>query len=904
MNGRLMVLLGVLLCVVAVGCDSDEKPGGQLDPGCEQCLDLNCTPWTLCKQIPGCTDGARAHCDCFCRYGYSDAYDDCMGKHSHLFDQFEDLYEGMEGCLEGPCAAACPNQGCLCGPAGPGPGPGPGDQCDACVESRCAAELGACDANPACAAILDCLEGCPFGASFDACLSGCMAANPTGAALFSALGDCVERECDAECDYDEDGPIGPGPGPSPPAAGCLACISTHCNTESDACESRPACVAARDCWMACPDDDSFDACLNACLAANPMGAAQLNALIACVERHCDAECSEDDDPVGPGPGPGPDPGSDACVTCVEGQCAAQNTACQANPDCSAARDCLTHCGDQEFEDCLSGCLAAHPGGATDLNAFLACAAINCADECFGDDDDPVGPGPDPGPDPCESCITTNCHAPFSACEADSACAAALACLMTCGDEDCIDACLHGYDDSDGLLEDFGECVENSCAAECIGGDEIQSIQFQGETLYVHPEDSFDGNNIQWGGAGATGADSHSDGATNTATIVAEVGHNAGTPYAAQVCAELTDHGYDDWYLPSKDELDAIYQNRAALGIPHYTLRWFWSSTEEDAGRAWMINFGDGMSQANDKALWGAVRCVRRAGGIPQSAKDTATPFFDPNTGAPMDVPQAVVVVAEASLETVEVISAPFSIFGALQEGFAGDPQSKAPKREVDPEEWNFPEDPPESGTFVATLDVVGDFLTVRINDQDRYTAVVKAGTPIARITGSYSFRETGNDNRGSEHIKVTGRLAVLADWDMSGLPDVEIDATLAKDSVVDCDVDIRDSWDGASDSWDGVFIFSPVSMGIAWQDSEGGARSALLTGKEIRVRDTSHPDRVTVRTILEGTLHIDGASYTFTLDGSGNTGHLEDMTYYITVGDTTYGPFDGDQLADWTPPGN
>ncbi|MBV1864294.1 MAG: hypothetical protein KUG74_07630, partial [Rhodobacteraceae bacterium] len=52
-----------------------------------------------------------------------------------------------------------------------------------------------------------------------------------------------------------------------------------------------------------------------------------------------------------------------------------------------------------------------------------------------------------------------------------------------------------------------------------------------------------------------------DGAGNTAAIV--IGCSE-TGIAAKVCANHTDGTYSDWFLPSKDELNQMYLNKAAI----------------------------------------------------------------------------------------------------------------------------------------------------------------------------------------------------------------------------------------------------------------------------------------------------------------------------------------------------
>ena len=54
------------------------------------------------------------------------------------------------------------------------------------------------------------------------------------------------------------------------------------------------------------------------------------------------------------------------------------------------------------------------------------------------------------------------------------------------------------------------------------------------------------------------------GAVNTDAIIAQYGPPR-TSYAAGLARTYDDGGYRDWYLPSRDELDKLYQHREAIG---------------------------------------------------------------------------------------------------------------------------------------------------------------------------------------------------------------------------------------------------------------------------------------------------------------------------------------------------
>lgn len=82
--------------------------------------------------------------------------------------------------------------------------------------------------------------------------------------------------------------------------------------------------------------------------------------------------------------------------------------------------------------------------------------------------------------------------------------------------------------------------------------------------------------------------------------------------AVYYCDNLDLNGYIDWYLPSKDELNKLYELHS-LGLGDFANEHYWSSTEYNNGFAWRQNFdGWGHQSADDKILHSAyhVRAVR------------------------------------------------------------------------------------------------------------------------------------------------------------------------------------------------------------------------------------------------------------------------------------------------------
>ena len=105
--------------------------------------------------------------------------------------------------------------------------------------------------------------------------------------------------------------------------------------------------------------------------------------------------------------------------------------------------------------------------------------------------------------------------------------------------------------------------------------------------------SSDQGKVEWGGfrteVGETST-AVGTGASNIAKIVNKLG--SGT-YAAKVCQDLVLNGYDDWFLPSKDELDKMYQNLKKEGLGGFGSEWYWSSSESNSYVTWLQNFDDG-----------------------------------------------------------------------------------------------------------------------------------------------------------------------------------------------------------------------------------------------------------------------------------------------------------------------
>ena len=135
---------------------------------------------------------------------------------------------------------------------------------------------------------------------------------------------------------------------------------------------------------------------------------------------------------------------------------------------------------------------------------------------------------------------------------------------------------------------------------------IDSTNFHG--LIAAPADQSVG--VIWSdGLSSTFATDTSIGTGNINTNKIVTNQGAGI-YAASICQTLALGGYSDWYLPSKNELEQLYFNRALIG--GFIDDWYWSSTEGSwFGYAMVHHFGNGSKSIGlvERQTW-RVRAVR------------------------------------------------------------------------------------------------------------------------------------------------------------------------------------------------------------------------------------------------------------------------------------------------------
>jgi hypothetical protein len=100
------------------------------------------------------------------------------------------------------------------------------------------------------------------------------------------------------------------------------------------------------------------------------------------------------------------------------------------------------------------------------------------------------------------------------------------------------------------------------------------------------------------------------GEANTASIV-DKDSCATAGIAARLCDELVLNGYSDWFLPSQDELDLMYDNLKATGLGGFGNANYWSSSSVSSTTARSQNFSNGTQNSSAKTSSFRVRAIRR-----------------------------------------------------------------------------------------------------------------------------------------------------------------------------------------------------------------------------------------------------------------------------------------------------
>jgi len=120
--------------------------------------------------------------------------------------------------------------------------------------------------------------------------------------------------------------------------------------------------------------------------------------------------------------------------------------------------------------------------------------------------------------------------------------------------------------------------------------------------------------IQWGAYERNVAGTNTavgSGKRNTEIITEMLGSLGESGRAAQLCAALNYNGFNDWFLPSKDELNLMYLNLKRKGLGGFSGDWYWSSSQSNFRYdAWYQRFSDGYRNYHYKNRTDSGRAVR------------------------------------------------------------------------------------------------------------------------------------------------------------------------------------------------------------------------------------------------------------------------------------------------------
>jgi Protein of unknown function (DUF1566) len=151
----------------------------------------------------------------------------------------------------------------------------------------------------------------------------------------------------------------------------------------------------------------------------------------------------------------------------------------------------------------------------------------------------------------------------------------------------------------------GRQAETKTAAEIGTGHERRAAEATSVRAFKPGDGMADGTVY----AGIS-PDTHNPMYTTTADARLTYTFNEARKYAEK----LDGNGRRDWRVPTKGELNVMFQNRAAIGGFHETLfglaGWYWSSTEDTDGYAWDQRLRDGYQGWDGKGVASSLRCVR------------------------------------------------------------------------------------------------------------------------------------------------------------------------------------------------------------------------------------------------------------------------------------------------------
>ena len=101
------------------------------------------------------------------------------------------------------------------------------------------------------------------------------------------------------------------------------------------------------------------------------------------------------------------------------------------------------------------------------------------------------------------------------------------------------------------------------------------------------------------------------GKSNTKAILSSVSTLKRCIIPATLCAVYNGGGKNDWFLPSKDELNEMYTQLQLKGIRRFKDGYYWSSSEDSGAKTWIQHFNIGNQNISFKTnFFFRVRPIR------------------------------------------------------------------------------------------------------------------------------------------------------------------------------------------------------------------------------------------------------------------------------------------------------